>query len=61
MNATQTDTVMKEKIIMQTKEIISSIWSYVHGAQDSSSFILLHEHSKVFKIICTNCLGKVRY
>jgi len=25
---------------MQTKEIISSI--FVHGAQDSSSFILLH-------------------
>jgi len=23
----------------------------VHGAQDSSSFILLHEHAKVFKII----------
>jgi len=34
---------------MQTKEIISSI--YVHGAQDSSSFVLLHGHSKVFKII----------
>jgi len=25
MNATQTDIIMKEKIIMQTKEIISSI------------------------------------
>jgi len=37
---------------MQTKEIISSI--FVHGAQDSSSFILLPEHSKVFKIIYTN-------
>jgi len=24
MNATQTDTIMKEKIIMQTKEIISN-------------------------------------
>jgi len=46
----------------------------VHGAQDSSSFILLHEHSKVFKIIYTNspgggkrlsgesdCPGNVRY
>jgi len=34
----------------------------VHGAQDSSSFLLLHEHSKVsflFKIICANCLGNV--
>jgi len=31
----------------------------VHGAQDSSSFILLHEHSKVFKIIYTNCSGNV--
>jgi len=31
----------------------------VHGAQDSSSFILLHEHSKVFKIIYTNCPGNV--
>jgi len=41
---------------MQTKEIISSI--FVHGAQDSSSFILLHEHSKVFKIIYTNCPWK---
>ena len=27
----------------------------MHGAQDSSSFILLHEHAKVFKIIYTNC------
>ena len=34
---------------MQTKEIISNVQSYVDGAQDSSSFILLHEHSKVFK------------
>jgi len=33
----------------------------VHGAQDSSSFILLREHSKVFKIIYTNCPGNVRY
>jgi len=41
---------------MQTKEIISSI--FVHGAQDSSSFILLHGHSKVFKIIYTNCPTK---
>jgi len=31
----------------------------VHGAQDSSSFILLDEHSKVFKIIYTNCPGNV--
>ena len=31
----------------------------MHGAQDSSSFILLHEHSKVFKIIYTNCPGNV--
>jgi len=31
----------------------------VHGAQDSSSFILLHEQSKVFKIIYTNCPGNV--
>jgi len=31
----------------------------VHGAQDSSSFILLPEHSKVFKIIYTNCPGNV--
>jgi len=30
----------------------------VHDAQDSSSFILLHEQSKVFKIIYTNCPGK---
>jgi len=44
---------------MQTKEIISSI--YVHVAQDSSAFILLHEHSKVglFKITYTNCPGNV--
>ena len=43
---------------MHTKEIISSI--YVHVAQDSSAFILLHEHSKVglFKITYTNCPGK---
>jgi len=27
----------------------------MQGAQDSSSFILLHRHSKVFKIIYTNC------
>jgi len=33
----------------------------VHGAQDSSPFILLHEHSKVFKIIYTNCPGNVLY
>jgi len=38
----------------------------VHSAQDSSSFILLHEHSKVFKIIYTNrpgnvCPGNVSY
>ena len=32
---------------------------YVHGAQDSSSFILLYEHSKVFKIIYTNCPGNI--
>jgi len=31
----------------------------VHDAQDSSSFILLHEHSKVFKIIYTNCPGNI--
>jgi len=31
----------------------------VHGAQDSSSFILLQEHSKVFNIIYTNCPGNV--
>jgi len=31
----------------------------VHGAQDSSSFIFLHEHSKVFKIIYTNYPGNV--
>jgi len=31
----------------------------MRGAQDSSSFILLHEHSKVFKIIYTNCPGNV--
>ena len=31
----------------------------MHGAQDSSSFILLHERSKVFKIIYTNCPGNV--
>jgi len=31
----------------------------VHGAQDSSSFILLHKHSKVFKIINTHCPGNV--
>ena len=31
----------------------------MHSAQDSSSFILLHEHSKVFKIIYTNCQGNV--
>jgi len=42
---------------MQTKEIISTI--FVHGAQDSSSFILLHEHSAVFNIIYTNCPGNV--
>ena len=29
----------------------------MHVAQDSSSFILLHEHSKVFQIIYTNCPG----
>jgi len=33
----------------------------VHGAQDSSSFILLHEHSKVIQIIYTNCPGNVHY
>jgi len=38
----------------------------MHGAQDCSSFILLHEHSKVFKIVYTNCprnvcLGNVHY
>jgi len=27
----------------------------VHGAHDSSSFILLHEHSNGFQIIYTNC------
>jgi len=42
---------------MRTKEIISSI--FVHSAQDSSSFILLPEHSKVFKIIYTNCPVKM--
>ena len=31
----------------------------MHGAQDSSSFILLHEHSKVFQIVYTNCPGNV--
>jgi len=31
----------------------------MHGAQDSSSFILLHEHSKVFKVIYVNCPGNV--
>jgi len=31
----------------------------VHGAHDSSSFILLHEHSKGFQIIYTNCPGNV--
>jgi len=31
----------------------------VHGAQDSSSFITLHEHSKVFQIMYTNCRGNV--
>ena len=31
----------------------------MHGAHDSSSFILLHEHSKVFQIIYTNCPGNV--
>jgi len=50
---------------MQTKEIISSIQSYVHDAQNSSSFIFLREHSRVFKIIYTNfpgnvCSGNVR-
>jgi len=42
---------------MQTKEIISSI--FMHGAQDSAPFILPHEHSKVFKIIYTNCPGNI--
>ena len=32
----------------------------MYGAQDSSSFILLHLHSKVFKIIYTNCPGNVK-
>jgi len=31
----------------------------VHSVQDSSSFILLREHSKVFKIIYTNFPGNV--
>jgi len=31
----------------------------VRGAQDSSSFILLHEHSQVFQIIYTYCPGNV--
>jgi len=56
---------------MQTKEIISTI--FVHGAQDSSSFILLHEHSAVFNIRLfiqivletsvreSDCLGNVLY
>ena len=59
MNATQTDTIMKEKIIMQIKEIISSInhtWT-VHNRVHRLS--LLHEHSKVFKIIYTNRPGNV--
>ena len=33
----------------------------MHGAQDTSSLILQHKHSKVFKIIYTNCLGNVHY
>jgi len=31
----------------------------VHVTQDSSSFILLQKHSKVFKSIYTNCPGNV--
>ena len=42
---------------MQTKEIISS--TFVHSAQDSSLFIVLPKHSKVFKIIYTNCPVKM--
>ena len=42
---------------METKEIINQ--HIIIRAQDNSSFILLHEHSKVFRIIFTNCPGNV--
>jgi len=46
MNAIQTDTIMKEKIIMQTKEIISStVHKTVHLL---SCYVNIPKYSKLF-------------
>ena len=74
MNAAQTDTTMKEKIIMQTKEIISSMYQrcmvhktvhrlccYMNIPMYSKLFIQIVRKTSVREVIVreSDCPGKV--